>query len=60
MKLVKKRLLEKAVRKYKRIYPCAKSKRFRNCYTQNDDVMYFWFVTEDKSTHIVSEKLSQP
>jgi hypothetical protein len=59
MELVKLRLMKKALRKYKRIYPCAKSRKFRNCFTRDGNVMYFWFVTDDKSTHLVSEKLPQ-
>ena len=51
----KKRLIEKARKMYKEIYPCGKGKTFSECFTENDDHLVLWFNTEDDSTHIVKE-----
>ena len=57
MKRIKTRLFNKALKKYKKIYPCAKSRGFQDCYTQHKDILYFWYNTEDENTHVETEKL---
>jgi len=57
MERIKMMLMERAKRKYKRIFPCAKSRRFKDCFTRYNRTLYFWFDTEDHNTHIVSEKI---
>lgn len=50
-------LMERAKRRYKRIFPCAKSRKFENCFTRHRKTLYFWFDTKDRNTHVVYEKL---
>ena len=48
-----KKLIKKAVNKYKKIYPCGGRKAFSECFTrESDDSLWFWFDTEDRSTHV--------
>jgi len=57
-----KKLIKKAVTKYKKIFPCGGKRRFSECFTrESDDSLYFWFDTEDQSTHVevdYKEKMS--
>ena len=48
-----KKLIKRAVHKYKRIFPCGGRKTFSECFIKaHDNKLYFWFDTEDRSTHI--------
>lgn len=48
-----KKIIKKAVNKYKRIFPCGGKRRFSECFTrESDNSLYFWFNTEDHSTHV--------
>ena len=48
-----KKLIKKAVNRYKKIFPCGGRKTFTECFTKaNDNKLYFWFDTEDQSTHV--------
>lgn len=51
------RLLEKAVKKYDRIYPCGHHEKLNECFTNEGNTLMFWFNTEDKSTHLLMEEL---
>ncbi len=55
--VIKERLMERAKKKYKRIFPCSKSRKFKDCYTRHDKNLYFWFDTKDRNTHMVYEKV---
>jgi hypothetical protein len=57
MNQMKTKLIRKALKKYKRIYPCSKCKGFPDSFTRNGNTIYFWFCTKDKSTHLVAEKI---
>lgn len=57
MDKLKTMLMERAKRRYKRIFPCAKSRKFIDCFTRHNNTLYFWFDTKDRNTHIVSEKI---
>ena len=53
------KLLERAVEDHKTIYPCGFKNRLSDCFTEEGDNLMFWFNTEDKSTHIVVDKVSK-
>jgi hypothetical protein len=55
MSQVEERLIKKATRIHKKIYPCAHKKDFADCFTKDDKRIMFWFNTEDESTHVVAE-----
>ena len=52
-----KKLIKKAVNKYKKIFPCGGKTSFSECFTkESDNNLYFWFDTEDCSTHVEVDK----
>ncbi len=57
MKQIKTRLFKKALKRHKKIFPCAKSRSFQECYTYYNKTLYFWYNTEDMNTHVEVEKL---
>ena len=54
MSKFEKKLIVRACKKYKRIFPCAKLKSFSDCFTRYKKSVIFWFNTEDGSTHTVT------
>jgi hypothetical protein len=57
MDTLKMTLLQKALNKYGKIFPCGTKNTFNECYTQFEDMILFWFDTEDHSTHIETAPL---
>ncbi len=55
---IKETLFKKAVKKYKKIFPCSRSRRFKDCFTVYEDTLYFWFNTKDQNTHVEFKKLA--
>ena len=47
------KLLKKAKDIHKIILPCGKKDSFTECFTQHGDKLFFWFDTEDHSTHML-------
>ena len=56
--VIKEMLMERARKRYKRIYPCSRSRKFKDCFTRYNRTLYFWFDTKDHNTHVIFEKLS--
>lgn len=54
---LKTRMIRKAEERHKKIYPCAHKTRFDDCFTNNNDFVFFWYNTEDHSTHVITESL---
>lgn len=59
MNTIKKKMISKAKKQFKNIYPCAYHKQLKDCFTVADDKMIFWFNTDDESTHVVMHKLKK-
>lgn len=57
---LKKKLIQKALRKHKKIYPCFEKNRLDSCFTLEKNELLFWFNTKDHSTHIMSAKIRRP
>ena len=58
MNELKKEMVEKAKHLYRnRISPCSTRRTFNDCFTVEDGKLYFWFNTEDNSTHILAADL---
>jgi hypothetical protein len=51
-------LIRKASEMHDTIYPCPHRVDFTNCFTRDKDRVYFWFNTEDQSTHIVMGEMN--
>lgn len=58
MNKVKEQLINKAKDRFKKIFPCPTTKTLRESFTIENDNIYFWFNTEDKSTHVLAEKIA--
>jgi hypothetical protein len=56
MNELKRKMIRKALRQYRRIYPCGSKRTFSECFTQVDDGLVFWFNTEDRSTHLLTHR----
>jgi hypothetical protein len=57
MNEIKQKLINRAKMQFKQIYPCSTKKRLKECFTVEDEMMIFWFNTEDDSTHIITQDL---
>ena len=59
MSEVKLELLQKAIETHEKIYPCGGSLSLNDCFTTAGNKLYFWFNTEDDSTHIIFHTLQK-
>ncbi len=57
MNKTKVRMIEKAQKRHKKIFPCAHKEDFEDCFTNSSDYMFFWYNTEDNSTHVIAESV---
>lgn len=54
------RMIKKAEKLHKKIYPCAAKTHLDECFTNNKDFLFFWYNTEDHSTHVITEAIKKP
>lgn len=54
---VEKNLLRRAHEMHSTIFPCPPGKDFKYCFTRDQEKIYFWFNTEDRSTHVIAADL---
>lgn len=52
-------LVSRARAMHDKILPCLSGKEFENCFTRDSKRLYFWFNTEDRSTHVIAEELDR-
>lgn len=57
MNLIKIELIIRAVIEYRKIYPCGNKKDLFECFTQMENDLFFWFNTEDNSTHLLKTRI---
>lgn len=55
MGTIEQKIMEQALRKYKKIYPCGSKKSLWECFTRYNDSVLFWFNTEDDTTHMIRQ-----
>lgn len=53
MSELKDHVMEMAMKRYRMIYPCASRCDFSECFTIEGNRLFFWFNTEDDSTHVM-------
>jgi hypothetical protein len=46
-------MISQAAKKYNKIFPCQHKETFDECFTRHEDKVFFWFNTEDQSTHVL-------
>lgn len=49
------RLIKLATETYGNIEPVSTKSSLDECFTEEENTMFFWFDTPDKSTHLLSE-----
>ena len=57
MNTLKKTMIKKAKSRFKKILPCGRRRSLKQCFTVEKDKVFFWFNTEDESTHLMVERL---
>ncbi|RPI97360.1 MAG: hypothetical protein EHM32_01660 [Spirochaetales bacterium] len=50
-------LLQKALETHEKIFPCGGTSTLQDCFTTAGNKLYFWFNTEDDSTHLLFHTL---
>lgn len=55
MSEIEKNLFEKATFQYGIIEPCS-GKNFRECFTRQEDNIFFWFNDQQGNTHCIIER----
>jgi hypothetical protein len=58
MNKLKEQLISKAKDRFKKISPCPTRDSLDESFTIENNNIYFWFNTEDKSTHVLAEKIA--
>jgi hypothetical protein len=51
------RLIRLATKKHTKIYPCAHKVHFEDCFTRYENQIFFWYNTEDQSTHVLTAQM---
>jgi hypothetical protein len=50
-------LIQQAIDKHEKIYPCGSVTQLGDCFTMTGDKLFFWYNTEDDSTHLLMEEV---
>jgi hypothetical protein len=58
MNELKKKLMYKAEKQFKQIYPCTPKNNLKECFTVEENQLLFWFNTADESTHVLTQDLA--
>ncbi len=46
-------MIKEARRRHKEIFPLTKKPSFPECFTEYNEVLFFWYNSNDNSTHLV-------
>ncbi len=57
LEIGKQDLINKALEKYTTIYPCVDKTSLADCFTMSENILCFWFNSEDDDTHMISYEL---
>lgn len=55
---IKNTMINEAKNNFTKIYPCGNNKDLDDCFTTYENQIFFWFNTDDDSTHVISKSLS--
>jgi hypothetical protein len=58
MNEIKKKLIHRAEKQFKKIYPCSTKNNLGDCFTVEEEQLLFWFNTADESTHVLTQDLA--
>ncbi len=51
---LERQMIRKAAKKHNKIYPCAQKQQLSDCFTRHENQVFFWYNTEDQSTHVIT------
>lgn len=54
MNKLERKMINLATEKHEKIFPCAHKQRLSDCFTRYEDQVFFWYNTEDQSTHVIA------
>ena len=54
MSELERKMILQATKRHKKIYPCSNRDELSACFTRHEDMIFFWYNTEDKSTHLLT------
>ncbi|MCU0608175.1 MAG: hypothetical protein MUF22_00210 [Chitinispirillaceae bacterium] len=54
MNEIKKTMIQQAMQRYNRIYPCGTKRSLYECFTEAEGKLIFWFNTDDQTTHLIT------
>ncbi|MDR0306502.1 MAG: hypothetical protein LBI42_06665 [Chitinispirillales bacterium] len=57
MNMLKIDMINQALNRYRKIFPCGDKAEFSDCFTVDSGKLLFWFNTEDKTTHVMAVAL---
>ncbi len=57
MNEIKYRMITEAIENYNSIFPSGNNASLEDCFSINGDQLFFWFNTEDQSTHLIVKSL---
>ncbi|MDD5673469.1 MAG: hypothetical protein PHC61_04860 [Chitinivibrionales bacterium] len=57
MNSLKRKMIQQAQKQYRSIWPCNDRNDFSESFTVEDEKVFFWFNTEDESTHVLTADL---
>ncbi|KMQ51790.1 hypothetical protein CHISP_1286 [Chitinispirillum alkaliphilum] len=56
MDKLKEKMIRRAVKRYKHIYPCGEKNQLSQCFTTMGNTILFWFNTKDHTTKLITSK----
>jgi len=57
MDMLKTNMINEALERYRKIFPCSNKEKILDCFTVDCDQLLFWFNTEDNTTRVLSAAL---
>lgn len=57
MNRLKQKMIQRALKKHKKIFPCSNKNDLLECFTEHRGQVLFWYNTEDLSTHVLTNRL---
>jgi hypothetical protein len=53
---LERKLIQQALKKHQKIFPCSRKGGFKSSFTHEKGRVLFWYNTNDQSTHVISAK----
>jgi hypothetical protein len=57
MNELKQKMIRTAKGQYQAIFPCSEKKSLGDCFTIEENRIFFWFNTADETTHVLTQDI---